>query len=108
MDRKNAFRLAACAALAVASSSCAQYETKVMQPWLGASQAELISKWGYPTSAGDIVNVDSETTVYTYRSVLGGWAGPPGACVVSFTLRSQTVVAWKYNGANCPDILRGG
>lgn len=108
MGRMRALRLTACASLALASTGCARYETKVMHPWLGASQTELVGKWGYPTSAGDIVNIDGDTTVYTYRSVLGGWAGPPGTCVVSFTMRNQTVIAWKYNGANCPNIRREG
>ena len=49
----------------------------------------------------DVVKIDDEITVFTYRSFRDGFAGP-AACVVSFTMKNKTVTTWKYEGGNCP------
>lgn len=87
-------------------SGCASYKTAVMDPWMGASETELIQGWGYPQSANDIVKIDSEKKVYTYRYNTGSFMNGPSSCVVSFTLDRGYVQGWKYNGANCPRYVR--
>jgi hypothetical protein len=69
---------------------------------MGASESELVGRWGYPQSATDIVRVDAGTKVYTYRSDRSSWQGPQLIpCAVSFTLRDDRVVAGNYVGDNC-------
>ena len=90
---------------AFASGALADYASKILKPWVGATKQELVAKWGYPQSANDLIRVDDETTVYTYRSFRAGFAGPE-PCVVSFTLVNDRVTQWKYEGANCPRYNR--
>jgi hypothetical protein len=95
------------AALAVAG--CGTYRTTVADPWVGSSEQELTKAWGYPTSSNDLVQVNTSTKVYTYRSfVMMGTAagGGPTACRVSFTLSDQVVSRVDVNGADCPRIKR--
>jgi len=88
-------------------SSCVTYDQKIMQPWVGATKDELVSKWGYPQSASDLFQVNESTTVYSYRSyrtdVMSGTLTP---CTVSFTIEHDLVKAYKYEGSNCPKIER--
>ena len=90
---------------AVAAVALADYAGKILKPWLGATKQELVAKWGYPQSANDLIRIDDETTVYSYRSFRAGFAGPE-PCVVSFTLVNDRVTQWKYEGANCPRYTR--
>jgi hypothetical protein len=90
---------------AFATSALASYASKILKPWVGATKQELVAKWGYPQSANDLIRVDDETTVYTYRSFRAGFSGPE-PCVVSFTLVKDVVTLWKYEGANCPRYKR--
>lgn len=85
--------------------SCTSYKETIMQPWVGAPKKELIVKWGYPQSANDLVKIDDSITVYSYRSYR---EGPTGRfpCVVSFTIKNETVISYKYEGSNCPRIQR--
>jgi len=88
-------------------SSCTTYAENIMQPWVGASKAELIGKWGYPQSANDYVKIDDGIEVYSYRSYrVDGWSGYQTPCVVSFTIENEVVTAYKYEGANCPRYQR--
>ena len=88
-------------------SSCAVYNEEIMQPWLGASKDELVSKWGYPQSANDYFKINESTTVYSYRSYRPDvWSGLPTPCTVSFTIENDLVKAYKYEGSNCPRIER--
>jgi hypothetical protein len=48
------------------------------------------------------VQIDENTVVYSYRSF--SMTGVP--CIVSFTLKRDVVVAWKYRGGGCPRIKR--
>jgi hypothetical protein len=86
-------------------SSCAVYEQKIMQPWVGASKKELIEKWGYPQSVNDLIKISERISVYSYRSFREGFNGP-APCVVSFTIEEESVVAYKYEGSNCPRVER--
>ena len=79
----------------------ASYKKAIMQPWIGATKNELTAKWGYPQSANDLVKIDDDTVVFSYRSVIRNTA-----CIVSFTLKNDVVIAWKYRGGNCPRIRR--
>jgi hypothetical protein len=90
---------------AFATDALANYASKILKPWIGATKQELVAKWGYPQSATDLIRIDEETTVYTYRSFRAGVAGPE-PCVVSFTLVNDIVTQWKYEGANCPRYKR--
>ena len=92
--------------LSFSFSAFAGYEKSVMVPWLGASQNELVQKWGYPQTSNDVVKIDDETTIFTYqgsRTI----AGMRKHCVISFTLQNKTVTGYKVAGANCPKIKRG-
>jgi hypothetical protein len=77
----------------------------VMEEWIGASIEELTSKWGYPAHQNDVVDIDSNTRIFTYRSY-GGAFGGPKACIVSFTIRDNIVIQYKYRGGHCPKIRR--
>ena len=83
----------------------AGYKDDVMEPWLGATQDELVSKWGYPQTANDLFKIDDETTIFTYRSFRDGFIGP-APCLVSFTIKKNVVTGYKYEGQNCPRIRR--
>jgi hypothetical protein len=91
--------------LPIAATAFANYRDDVLKPWVGATKQELVAKWGYPQAANDIVRIDEETTVYSYRSFRMG-AGGQMHCVVSFTLHKDVVVQWKYEGENCPRYKR--
>jgi len=91
--------------MAMPMSLHAAYADKILKPWVGASQEELVAKWGYPQSANDLFNIDEDTVVFTYRSFRNG-PGGPAACTVSFTMKAKKVIAWKYEGANCPRLQR--
>jgi len=65
-----------------------------------------VQKWGYPTSANDIVNIDAATKVYTYRSARAFITPQLQPCAVSFTLQNGVVIADKYEGENCIAIPR--
>lgn len=95
-------------AIVALAAGCASYKTKVLQPWLGASEAEVVQKWGYPQSANDVVRIDDSTKVYTYRSARGSFLTPniAVACVVSFTFRDDKVISDKFEGDNCASIAR--
>jgi hypothetical protein len=88
-----------------ACGALANYANKIMKPWVGATKQELVAKWGYPQSANDLIRIDEQTVVYTYRSFRAGAVGPE-PCVVSFTLVNDIVTLWKYEGANCPRYKR--
>ncbi len=88
-----------------AACALANYASKILEPWIGATKEELVAKWGYPQSANDLVRIDDETIVFTYRSFRAGFAGLE-PCVVSFTLVDDIVTQWKYEGANCPRYKR--
>ena len=64
-----------------------------MDEWVGARRDEWVSVWGYPQQANDVVAIDDETLVYSYRSA---------TCVVSVTFVGDVIRSWRYNGANCP------
>jgi hypothetical protein len=91
----------AVALVAFTVTALANYANDVMKPWVGATKQELVAKWGYPQAANDLVRIDEETVVYTYRSFRVGFGGPM-PCVVSFTLQKDVVVQWKYEGEHCP------
>ena len=91
---------------AVTPAALADYASKILKPWLGATKQELVEKWGYPQSANDIIRIDDEITVYTYRSFRTAGPSGPAPCVVSFTLTGDRVTYWKYEGANCPRYKR--
>ena len=93
------------AMLAVASVALANYANDVMKPWVGATKQELVAKWGYPQAATDLVQIDEDTVVYTYRSFRTGIGGSM-PCVVSFTLQKEVVIQWKYEGEHCPRYKR--
>ncbi|MDR7135317.1 hypothetical protein J2X06_002526 [Lysobacter niastensis] len=79
-----------------------------MNPWLGASKNELVSVWGYPTASIDIVQVNDQIKVYTYRyATSDAMTGAPTTCRISFTLRSDYVERWDLNGGGCPRNERG-
>lgn len=86
-------------------SALADYKVDIMEPWLGATQEELTGKWGFPQTANDVVKIDDETTIYTYRSFRGGFGGPM-RCVVSFTIKKKIVSGYKYEGGHCPKLKR--
>lgn len=86
-------------------SVLAGYKEKYMEPWIGATQEELTKKWGYPQTANDVVKIDDETTVFTYRSNNVGWGGRI-KCLVSFTIKKKVVTRFKYEGGHCPKIRR--
>ena len=79
----------------------ASYKKAIMEPWLGATRDELTAKWGYPQSADDLVKIDNDTVVFSYRSSVRRVE-----CIVSFTLKNDVVIAWKYRGGNCLRIKR--
>ena len=79
----------------------ASYKKAIVQPWIGATKDELTAKWGYPQTSHDLVKIDDDTVVFSYRSVIRN-----AACIVSFTLKNDVVIAWKYRGGNCPRIKR--
>ncbi len=81
---------------------CARYKDSVMAPWVGAPEDELVAAWGYPSAANDIVTINDQTKVYTYRYVTTGPDGSPSSCRVSFTLTAGVVARWEYNGSGCP------
>lgn len=97
-------------ALAVAIlgvAGCASYDQKVMAPWMGASESQLVQAWGYPVSNDDLVVIDQSTKVYTYRyNTSDAWSGAATTCRISFTLRNAIVSRWEYNGASCPRHTR--
>jgi hypothetical protein len=64
-----------------------------MEEWVGAERSEWVSVWGYPQHATDVVEVDDETLVYSYRSA---------TCVVSVTFVRDVLRQWRYRGQNCP------
>jgi len=83
-------------------SACAAYQATILDPWVGATKAELVEGWGYPTSNDDIVKIDDTITVYSYRSKIDiGFDAGPQDCVVSFTLERDIVTSARYVGANC-------
>ena len=86
-----------CMLMVVVSAASAGYEDVIMKPWIGATQDELTSKWGYPQSANDYVKISDEITIFTYRS-----NRLQVRCVISFTVKNKTVIGWKYEGGNCP------
>jgi hypothetical protein len=83
----------------------AGYTKDIMEPWMGATLKELTNAWGFPQSADDLFKVSETTTIYTYRSNRGGIGGQL-KCAVSFTIRENKVVGFKYEGGHCPRIKR--
>jgi len=75
----------------------AGYKKNIMEPWMDATRAELTAAWGYPQAAGDHFKLNDKTTIYTYRSNRNNVS-----CVISFTIRNDIVVGYKYEGGNCP------
>src|SRR3990172_5674665 len=99
--------------LFVPFSVSAAFKNDVMEPWIGATNEELVEKWGYPQSANDLLKIDDTTTIYTYRSNRSLGSGPhrnfgggPTECVISFTVKNNVVTRYKYEGGNCPKIKR--
>jgi len=90
--------------LVISLPVAANYTTEIMQAWMGASIDEVTAKWGKPKPE-DILKLDEKTTLYKYesfRSIAGGRL----KCVVTFTIRDQAVVGFKYDGGHCPRIKR--
>ncbi len=83
--------------LSVSISVSAGYKKDVMETWVDATRDELTAGWGYPQAAGDHFKVNDKTTIYTYRSNRNNVS-----CVISFTIRNDIVVGYKYEGGNCP------
>lgn len=83
----------------------ADYKEDIMEPWIGATQEELTVKWGYPQTANDVVKIDDETTIFTYRSFQRGFGGRMH-CMVSFTIKKKIVSGYKYEGGHCPKFKR--
>lgn len=98
--------LVSVALVTTAPLALADYASKILKPWIGATKQELVATWGYPQSANDVVRIDDEVTVYTYRSFRTAGPSLPAPCVVSFTLTNERVTFWKYEGANCPRYKR--
>lgn len=71
----------------------------------GALEAELVAKWGYPQEANDLVRINDEVIIYTFRSRRRGPGGPTN-CVVSFTIKSGVVTGYRVEGGDCPKIAR--
>ena len=92
--------------LAISLPAFASYKKAIMEPWIGATKDELTAKWGYPQTADDLVKIDKDTVVFSYRS--RNFSYPVGylSCIVSFTLKNDVVIAYKYLGGNCPKIKR--
>lgn len=87
-------------------AGCGSFAARVLQPWVGAPESELVQKWGYPQSANDIVTINDNTKVYTYRSNNAGLLSPAAECVISFTIEAGYVSSGKYVGDNCPSFRR--
>ena len=76
-----------------------------MAEWIGASETELVGKWGYPETQNDVVKISDDIKVYSYRSFrrgIGGYAG----CIISFTIKKGEVIYWKYRGGHCQKVSR--
>jgi hypothetical protein len=94
-------------AVAVSGAACASYQTKILDPWVGASRAELVKFWGYPQASTDVVKIDDRVTVYTYRSQGTSVAsGQPSACAVSFAIEAERVQSARYTGSECKRVAR--
>lgn len=90
-------------------SACAPYQRSVMEPWLGASESELVQAWGYPSSSTDITQATPDTKVYTYRYTNSDpMTGAPTPCRLSFTLQQERVSRWDLSGGACPRVERPG
>ncbi len=87
--------------LTITLNVSAGYKKDIMEPWMDASQAELVAAWGYPQTAEDLFKVNDNTTIYTYRSNRSSIGGQI-KCTVSFTIRNEIVAGYKYEGGNCP------
>lgn len=86
---------------------CATYQEKILDPWIGASRAELVSAWGYPQHAADVVRIDDNVSVYTYRNgTLLNLNGVTSRCVVSFSIEADKVTTARANGSECRRIAR--
>ena len=69
----------------------------IMAEWEGATRSEWVDVWGYPTIANDLVIVDDETLVYSYRS---------RSCRVSVTFEKDILTRWQHQGKKCPKHRR--
>lgn len=86
-------------------AGCAAYDQRVLEPWVGASRAELVAAWGYPQASTDVVKIDA-VTVYTYRNTGVSPDGRSSSCVVSFAIESERVTSARRVGSECRAVAR--
>jgi len=93
--------------IATLVSACASYDSRVLDPWVGAGKAELVAAWGYPQSANDLVRIDDRVTVYTYRNPgTSAMTGQPSTCAVSFSIEADRVTSARRVGTECRAVVR--
>ena len=84
----------------------------VMNEWIGASKNEFVAAWGPPQER----EADAGMEFYMYKYGEGGWRGSFNRygggfssgpyCTISVTFSNDRVVAYRYQGSNCPKIRR--
>lgn len=129
MTQKTIVAIAATLALA-ACATRAGYE-KILNAWVGHSEAALVSSWGAPHRTYDsgsgtriltfhqesrgsvpILNTQSHQgmvgNIPYYGTTTGGYTHIPyhDYCTTSFTLVDGTVTKWSYQGNTCRALER--
>ncbi len=124
-----------CATVLIAAvflAGCATSENyeKVLDTWVGSTEAELVSSWGPPNSFYEsdgtrfLTYVRSRSgyipgTAPTYQTTIIGntaytssYGGSPGFsyskhCKTTFTISGGTISTWRYEGNNCTALDPG-
>ena len=107
-------RIATMMAAALALAAC-KADDKVLQTWLGAPEAKLMSVWGAPSN---VVQTQQGTRILTYRKEGGDSdllptgdidllpaSGPDAReaayCETTFTVKDYRIVGFSYSGSGC-------
>lgn len=111
------------AAVLAGCATTANYE-KILDSWVGASEIDLVRKWGtpqrvYETGGTKFLTYASSRNIYlpgtapTYQTTyIGNTAytnrigGTPGqnigmTCVTTFEVRNDRIVSWRWEGNDC-------
>ena len=78
----------------------------MMDEWIGATRAEFVEVWGYPSQADDVVEIGDDVVIYTVRSSKKRKHHRGTHCAITVTFEDEILTRWKVEGENCPKHYR--
>ncbi len=100
---KNFSAVIFCLSLILSGCATATSEgyTKIVDSWMGASEAKIVSAWGVPDSVYQLNETDKVFTYEESSQAILSEGVVTFSCKTYFTLRNGVIVDWKFKGNKC-------